>query len=194
MQLLIAAYRRVERLAAHAHAEAWLLAVSFTEAIFLPVPPDVMLIPMTTAHPARWLRYAVVATLASALGALSCYALGHFAFEFLQPWLIAREGWHEDFLKVQQWLTRWQVWVVLVAGFTPLPYKLATFTAGTMSLPLLPFVLASLAARGLRFSMVTATMRFLAPQLAKQLLARTEILLLGLVLALLAALLLYFLL
>ena len=157
----------------------------------MPVPPDVMLVPMTTARPQRWLRYAIGATLASALGALTCYAIGHFAFDLVEPWLLSRAGWQEDFLKVQQWFTRWQVWIVLVAGFTPLPYKLVTFTAGTMTLPLLPFVLASLVSRGLRFSMVTAMMRFFVPQLAKKVLARTERVLLVLVVVLLAALLLY---
>ena len=135
----------------------WALAfVSWGEAIILPIPPDAMLAPMALARPKHWWRLALLATLFSVLGGLSCYAIGSFFFEWLEPWLSGRPSYAAHVETARTWFHRWGVWALLIVGFTPLPFKLFTFTAGVMSQPLLGFIIAASCGRGARFAIVSA--------------------------------------
>jgi len=138
------------RLAAHRHAPRYLATLSFAESSFFPVPPDVMLIPMVAARPQCGYRYALITTLASVLGGLLGYLIGYLAFGAIEPW-IHELGYGPRYEEVKAAFATWGVWFVLVAGFSPIPYKLFTVTAGALSLALLPFLLASFVGRGLRF-------------------------------------------
>lgn len=158
MRLFGPLYDRCLRWAAHRHAPRYLAALSASESVIFPVPPDVMLAPMTLAKPDRWMRYATICTVASVLGGLLGYLLGAYALDLVQPWL-ERAGKLETFLQVQSLFARYGFWIVLVAGFTPIPYKVFTVASGAAGMPLLPFLLGSLVGRGGRFFLVAGLIR-----------------------------------
>lgn len=153
MRLFGPIYDRALRWAAHHRAPGFLAAMSAAEAVIFPVPPDVMLVPMTLARPRNWYRYALICTLASIFGGLLGYALGSYALDAIWPW-IETMGWAPRFFQVQALFERYGFWIVFVAGFTPIPYKLFTIASGAAGLGLLPFVVASFVGRGARFFLV----------------------------------------
>lgn len=150
-------YANVMRWATHRHARWYLAGLSFAESSFFPVPPDVMLAPMALAETGKAWYYAAIATLFSALGGVAGYFIGHFAFEFIEPW-VQSSGYAGQYQLAVSWFGRWGVWVVFLAGFSPIPYKVFTIAAGVTSMALLPFILASLIGRGMRFFIVAGVM------------------------------------
>lgn len=146
-------YNAVRRAAAHPRAPWFLGAMSFAESSFFPVPPDVMLAPMVLVRPHRALPLALLTTLASVIGGLFGYLIGHYALEFVRPLLLQLGEW-QSYLTVRGWFDRWGFWVIVVAGFSPIPYKVFTIAAGAMHIALIPFILASLLGRGGRFFLV----------------------------------------
>jgi membrane protein YqaA with SNARE-associated domain len=158
MRLFAALYDRVMVWSRHRHAPWYLGGLSFAESSFFPIPPDVMLAPMSMAQPAKAWWFALLTTLMSVAGGLLGYLIGAFAFELIEP-LVGPGGHYADaFGQAKAWFDDWGVWVVFVAGFSPIPYKVFTITAGVMAMPLLPFVLASAVGRGCRFFLVAALM------------------------------------
>ncbi len=153
MKLFTGLYDGTLRAAAHRHAPLYLGGVSAAEAVFFPIPPDVMLIPLSLARPQRALWLALLTTLCSVTGGLLGYLLGWWAFDAVAP-LLERAGYGTQFASVQAMFDRWGVWIVLVAGFSPVPYKLFTLASGFMGLAVLPFLLASFVGRGARFFLV----------------------------------------
>lgn len=143
----------------HPRAPWYLGGLSFAESSFFPIPPDVMLAPMALARPDRAWRLAFITTLASVAGGLAGYAIGHFAFELVAPWIEARPRYAEGYRLAVDWFERYGFWAVFVAGFSPIPYKVFTIAAGVLSMALLPFVLASVIGRGARFYLVAGLMR-----------------------------------
>ena len=164
MRLFGPLYDRCLRWSAHPHAERYLAGMSAAESIFFPIPPDVMLAPMSLASPPRWLRFASICTLASVLGGLIGYLLGAFALELVWPALESL-GKVETFERIQLLFTRYGFWIVFVAGFTPIPYKVFTIASGAAGIGLLPFVLGSLVGRGGRFFLVGALMAWGGPRM-----------------------------
>lgn len=140
--------------AKHRHAEKYLCALSFAESSFFPIPPDVMLAPMALAQPLKAYRFALLTTIASVFGGVLGYLIGYFSFELIEPWLQGTHYW-EKYELARSWFELWGVWAVFIAGFSPIPYKVFTIAAGAMSMPFLPFVLASLVGRGGRFFLVS---------------------------------------
>ncbi len=153
MRLFGPLYDRVLAWSAHRHAERYLGALSFAESSFFPIPPDVMLAPMCLADRTRAWRFATVTTLTSLAGGIAGYAIGYFSLEAIEPWLHDMGYW-SAFLKGRQWFDEWGVWAVFVAGFSPIPYKIFTISAGAAALNLPGFVIASLIGRGARFFLV----------------------------------------
>ena len=153
MQLFAPLYNRVLGWAAHPHAERYLAGMSFAESSFFPIPPDVMLAPMCLADRRRAWRFATVTTVASLLGGILGYALGYFLFDSIEPWLRESKYW-SAYLTGREWFDQWGVWAVFVAGFSPVPYKIFTISAGVAVLNFPGFVLASLVGRGARFFLV----------------------------------------
>ncbi|MDX1570529.1 MAG: YqaA family protein [Xanthomonadales bacterium] len=143
-------YDRALRWATHRHAPAYLASLSFAESTVFPVPPDVMLVPMILARPERGWRLAALTTAASVLGGLVGYLIGYFAFESIEPWLATTSYW-EPFQAAQASFDRWGFWFILVAGFSPIPFKVFTIASGVVGMPLVPFLAGSLAGRGGRF-------------------------------------------
>ncbi len=157
-------YKRVLRWAAHRRAP-WLLGIiSFSESSFFPIPPDVMLAPMSMARPSRALRFALITTVASVAGGMLGYLIGALALEWVMP-IIVEVGYESAYLTAQQWFADWGFWVVLVAGFSPIPYKVFTIAAGAMTVMLLPFIVASLIGRGARFFLVAGLLAWGGPRL-----------------------------
>lgn len=147
----------------HPHAERWLAGISFIESSFFPIPPDALLAPMCLARPDRAWRYALICTVASVLGALLGYAIGYFLFETVGKAILDFYGAGAEFETFKQNFNE-QGWViVLLAGFTPLPYKVITIAAGTTHMSLLVLVVASIIARGARFYLVAGLLRAFGP-------------------------------
>ena len=150
MKLFSRLYDKVLAWAAHRHASWYLAGLSFAESSFFPVPPDIMLAPMALAKRHKAWFYATVTTLASVLGGVLGYLIGMLAFDSVEPW-IQELGYAETYLNARDWFDQWGVWVVFLAGFTPIPYKIFTISAGVAGMAFVPFVLASLIGRGARF-------------------------------------------
>lgn len=143
--------------ALHRNAQWYLAGLSFAESSFFPVPPDVMLAPMALADTRKAWRYALLTTAASVLGGVAGYLLGYFAFEMVEPWLQAA-GYGDKYQQAVAWFETWGIWVIFIAGFSPIPYKLFTISAGVTAMAFVPFVLASLIGRGARFFLLAALM------------------------------------
>ena len=153
MRLFSLLYAKTLLWSGHPRASWVLSGLSFAEATVFPIPPDVMLAPMVLAQPARWVHYASLATIFSIAGGILGYFLGAWAFDWISPWFLA--GSREDaFAEVQRLFQEWGVWVVFVAAFTPIPYKVFTVSAGFLALPLVPFVVASVVGRAARYFLV----------------------------------------
>lgn len=153
MRLFGPLYDRVLGWSRHRHAERYLGALSFAESSFFPIPPDVMLAPMCLADRARAWRFATITTVTSLAGGVAGYVIGVFLFELIEPWLQTSHYW-SAYLQARDWFDRWGVWAVLIAGFSPIPYKIFTIAAGATMLNFPGFVIASLVGRGARFYLV----------------------------------------
>jgi membrane protein YqaA with SNARE-associated domain len=152
-------YQRVLALAASRHAPWWLAAIAFAESSFFPIPPDVLLIPMALARPARAWRLAAVCTLASVAGGALGYYIGYALFNQLAAPLLHAYGYDAAFARFQDTYARYGLWVILVKGLTPIPYKIVTIASGAAHFDFAVFMAASLVTRGLRFFIVAALLR-----------------------------------
>jgi membrane protein YqaA with SNARE-associated domain len=128
--------------------------VSFVESSFFPIPPDIMLIPMVLANRAKAWHYATIATIGSVLGGLLGYAIGYFLFSIIGEPVLKLYGYANKFDQVSQWFREWGVWILIAKGWTPFPYKVLTILAGAAHMALVPFVIASIVARAMRFYLV----------------------------------------
>ncbi|EXI61354.1 membrane protein [Mannheimia granulomatis] len=153
MKLFEKIYDKTMEWSKHRLAAFWLSFVSFIEAIFFPIPPDVMLIPMSMAKPQNAFKYAVYTTLASVLGGIIGYFIGLYAFNWVEG-LIVSWGMQPNFDKAKSWFETWGVAVVFLAGFSPIPYKVFTVCAGVMQMAFFPFVITSAISRFARFMLV----------------------------------------
>ena len=148
-------YDWIITLSASRHAMPALAIVSFTESSFFPIPPDAMIIPMVLADPKRAWRIALVATAASVLGGLAGYAIGYYLYETLGQWLISLYGLGEDFDAFRAAYAEWGLWIILIKGLTPIPYKLVTIASGVAAYDVSAFILASIVTRGVRLTSVS---------------------------------------
>jgi len=155
-------YDWVMGLAASRHAPATLFAVSFAESSFFPVPPDVMLAPMVLARPEKAWRYAALCTLASVLGGCLGYAIGYF-LQDAALWLMKLSGHEGGLAQFQCWYGKYGVWVILIKGLTPIPYKLVTIASGLAQFAFPVFLAASVVTRGARFFLVAGVVKKFGP-------------------------------
>jgi len=145
-------------------SEKWLAGIAFAESSFFPLPIDLMLIPMILANRLKAWRLATICLIASVLGGIAGYAIGAFFYEVIGRPIIEFYGYEEQFIAVQESFVEWGILLVLVAGFTPIPFKLITITAGAVSMNPVLFALTSIPARGARFYLVAALLwKFGAP-------------------------------
>jgi membrane protein YqaA with SNARE-associated domain len=143
-------------LAARPSAAYALGAVSFAESSFFPVPPDVMLVPMVLARPARAWLYALVCTLTSVAGGLAGYAIGALLYDSVGAWLFSLYSLTEGAEAFRAAYAHYGHWVILLKGLTPIPFKLVTITSGFAGYDLFWFTLLSLITRGARFFVLAA--------------------------------------
>ena len=149
------------------HALAILTAVAFAESSFFPIPPDVMLAPMVAARPNRAFLYAGICTAASVIGGLLGYWIG-VHLEPLGHAILRIFGHPNGQAEFQHWFDKYGLWVILIKGATPIPYKLVTITAGFARFDLRTFVWASILTRGFRFFLVATILKFFGPALLKE--------------------------
>jgi membrane protein YqaA with SNARE-associated domain len=138
--------------AAYKPFATWIMgAVSFIESSFFPVPPDVMLIPMSLARPEKAYSYAFLCTWTSVAGGVLGYAIGAVLYDSVGQWLIGLYGYGDKVDAFRQAYNQYGAWIILLKGLTPIPYKIVTITSGFAGYDLLLFILLSFVARGGRF-------------------------------------------
>jgi membrane protein YqaA with SNARE-associated domain len=138
--------------AAHKPHAMWSMsAVAFAESSFFPIPPDVMLIPMALAYPARAYAMATWCTVASVIGGLFGYAIGAVLYDSVGAWLIHLYGYGDKVEAFRAAYAQWGAWIILLKGLTPIPYKIVTISSGFAGYNLGLFVLFSIITRGTRF-------------------------------------------
>ncbi len=151
-------YNWVVHFADTPHGERALFLLSFAESSFFPVPPDVLLAPLTLGAPKKWFRFALACSIASVLGGILGYCIGAFLWSVIGQWAythLAAIGLTEaNFAKFQSWYDRYDFWIVFTCGFTPLPYKVCTISAGVARISFLGFLIASTVSRSARFFLV----------------------------------------
>ncbi len=157
-------YDGVMKLAASRQAALALFAIAFAESSFFPIPPDVMLAPMVLARPQRGWVYAAICTAGSVIGGLAGYAIGYFMGP-LGHWLLAVLGHPDGEATFRAWFAQWGLWVILIKGLLPIPYKLVTIASGLAHFNLAVFVAASIATRGARFFASAWILRRFGPSL-----------------------------
>lgn len=145
--------------AAHPYAQGWLAFFCFIEASFFPIPPHPLLGLMCLAEPKKALRFGVIATLASVSGGVFGYLIGAVLFESLGAWLLGLIGLAESFPTAACYLREYDWEAIIIAGSTPVPFKLLTISAGFVGMNIVTFLLASLVGRGMIFFTVGVLFR-----------------------------------
>jgi membrane protein YqaA with SNARE-associated domain len=146
----------------------WALAAfSFAESSFFLIPPDVLLIPLCLAAPGRALWFATISTIFSVLGGMFGYLIGAVAFDSLGRPVLELYGLMDGFERLREWYQTYDVWAVTIAGFTPIPYKVFTISAGFFGLNFVVFVFASIIGRGGRFFLVAILLRMFGEPIKK---------------------------
>jgi membrane protein YqaA with SNARE-associated domain len=154
-------YKWMMQKAAHEKAPHALFWISFAESSFFPIPPDVMLIPMVLARRAKAWFFAAICTAGSVLGGILGYAIGYFLYETLGQWVIQVYGLQEQFEAYRAAYNQWGLWIILIKGLTPIPYKLVTIASGAAAFDFWVFLAASVVTRGGRFFMVAGLLYWL---------------------------------
>ena len=144
----------------HRHAPRYLVGLSFIEASFFPIPPDAMLAPMVLAQRKNAWRLATITTIASVAGGVLGYFIGMHLFLQIGDSVVAFYHLEDAFAKITNWFDLYGIWVILLASFTPIPYKIFTITAGALSMAIMPFILLSLVGRSARFFLVASLIYF----------------------------------
>jgi membrane protein YqaA with SNARE-associated domain len=148
-------------MAGHDRAPHALFWVAFIESSIFPIPPDVMLIPMILARPSKAWLYASICTVGSVLGGIGGYAIGFFLYETIGQWLIAVYGLGTQFEAYRAAYNEWGLWIILIKGLTPIPYKLVTIASGAAAFNFWVFIAASILTRAARFFLVASLLYWL---------------------------------
>lgn len=162
-------YQYTLKCSGHKYAHWYLGLIAFIESSFFPIPPDVMLVSMGLAKPQKALHHAFIATLFSVLGGMFGYAIGYYVFDLIYPWL-SHSSLFPAYQIAIRWFQQFGVVAVILAAFTPIPYKLFTIGAGATHMLFLPFIVGSIIGRGLRFFIVSSLLFFFGERIEKQLL------------------------
>jgi membrane protein YqaA with SNARE-associated domain len=168
MKIFSTLYAKAMNWARHPKAPWFLGGLSFAESSFFPVPPDVMLAPMSLAKPKKAWYYASLTTITSVLGGILGYFIGVFAFDMIEP-ILHNYGYYDRYELAKSWFEAWGFWAIFLAGFSPIPYKIFTIASGVVGMAFLPFVIASFVGRGLRFFMVAGLMAWGGEPMEKKL-------------------------
>ena len=165
MKIFAPMYQRAIAWSRHPRAPAFLTGLSVIEAIIFPVPPEVMLAPMSLSQPRRALWFATLSLIGSICGAVIGYLLGHYAFEIMRPlfeWLGMMDGIQSgiDTIKAKMAESPWAVfWLLVAGGFAPIPMKVFTWASGVVGVPWVPYLGAMAIGRGKRVFLVAIAIR-----------------------------------
>ncbi|MGB7405136.1 MAG: YqaA family protein [Pacificimonas sp.] len=146
--------------AAHPLAERWLALIAFLESSFFPIPPEVMLGPMALARPEKAFRFAGITTMFSVFGAALGWVIGASFFSTIGVWLLDLYGARDQFAELSTTFNERGVWIVLAAGFTPIPFKIITVASGATGMSIYVMLAASVVGRGARFFLFAALLRY----------------------------------
>ncbi|MGE0630253.1 MAG: YqaA family protein [Hyphomicrobiaceae bacterium] len=161
--MMRALYNWMMRTAADRRAPHGLFWVAFAESSFFPIPPDVMLVPMVLANRAKAMLFAAIATAGSVIGGIAGYLIGYFFIDTIGMPIIEFYGKAASFESFRQLFNEWGVWILIIKGMTPIPYKILTITAGVTHMAIVPFIIASIIARSMRFFLVAALLYWFGP-------------------------------
>ncbi|PPQ26889.1 YqaA family protein [Rhodopila globiformis] len=153
-------YARVLTLAGSRYATWWLALIAFAEASFFPIPPDALLIPMALAKPRHARRFAAVCTAASVTGGALGYLIGYAVFDQVARPILDVYGYGAAYAAFQAKFQEYGLWIILIKGLTPIPYKIVTIAAGAARFEFAVFMAASVLTRGARFFLVATLLHF----------------------------------
>ena len=152
-------YSKILDWSASRFAILWLSLISFLESSILPLPlQDLLLASMALKKRSKAFYFAAICTVASVLGAIVGYYIGVYAINLIMP-MLNKFNYIPELYTAEKYFNTYGVWIILIAGFSPIPYKLFTITAGMMAMPIIPFVVFSLIARGARYFLISYLVR-----------------------------------
>ncbi|HXC27711.1 MAG TPA: YqaA family protein [Stellaceae bacterium] len=156
-------YDRMIDIASGPNAIWALIAVAFAESSFFPLPPDILLIPMMLARPRDAWRLAAICMIASVVGGLLGYAIGYWGFDLVGRPILDFYHAMDRYDALKAGFDRWGVWIIILKGMTPVPYKLVTIASGVAHFDLVAFIGASIVSRSLRFFLLAALLWWFGP-------------------------------
>lgn len=162
-------------LAAHRYAMAALFAVAFAESSFFPIPPDALMLPMVLAKPKQWWKLALVCTAGSVIGGMAGYAIGAFLYQTVGLWLMHAYGLTDKVEHFRELYAHYGAAIILIKGFTPLPYKLVTIASGLAGYNFLAFVGLSILTRGAKYLLFAWLIQRFGPQVQHHMEKRLEL-------------------
>ena len=164
-------YDKTIELAGNKNSKFFLGAISFIESFIFPIPPDVIIVPMTIARPKKWKQIALIATVGSVLGAILGYFIGYIFFneigiKIFELYGVDNVSFLKDKVSSDGGILAWMV-LLAIAGFTPVPFKLLTITSGFVHFNLFYFILVSILTRGSRFFIISFLIGNFGPAMKK---------------------------
>ena len=152
-------YSKILDWSASRFAILWLSLISFLESSILPIPlQDLLLASMVLKKRSKAFYFATICTVASVIGAIVGYYIGVYAINLIMP-MLNKFNYIPELYAAEKYFNTYGIWIILIAGFSPIPYKLFTITAGMMAMPIIPFVVFSLIARGARYFLISYLVR-----------------------------------
>ncbi len=152
-------YARIIALAASPRAPWWLSAIAFAESSFFPIPPDALLIPMALAQPRLAWRFALICTVGSVAGAVLGYVIGYALFAQVAQPILHFYHYDDAFEAFRVRFAENGVYLILLKGLLPIPFKIVTIASGLSSVPFPAFLAACLVTRGARFFLIAGLIR-----------------------------------
>jgi membrane protein YqaA with SNARE-associated domain len=157
--------RRVAAWAHHRHAPWALGGVAFADSSFLPIPPDILLVPMALLRPERIKAFLLICIVGSSLGAILGYVIGYWLWSSIGLPMVEFYGYTENFAAYQRMVAEWGVLVIIAKAFTPVPFKIAAIAAGIAAMDPFAFMFATVVGRALHFIMVGAVLALCGPKI-----------------------------
>ena len=164
-------YIKTIELAGNKNSKFFLGAISFIESFVFPIPPDVVIIPMTIAKPRKWFRIALIATIGSVLGAILGYFIGYIFFneigvKIFELYGVDNTSFLKDKIASDGGVVAWMA-LLAIAGFTPVPFKLLTITSGFVQFNIFYFIIIAILTRGSRFFIIAFLIGNFGPAMKK---------------------------
>jgi len=164
-------YNKTIELAGNKNSKFFLGGISFIESFIFPIPPDVIIIPMTIAKPGNWLKIALIATMGSVIGAILGYFIGYVFFneigvKIFELYGVDNASFLKDKISSEGGVIAWMT-LLAIAGFTPVPFKLLTIASGFVHFNILYFIIVSILTRGSRFFIIAFLIGNFGPKMKK---------------------------